>query len=319
MKGISARDAGSVLVVTLLVSMLLASLTITFSEETGVELSLSGFFRDSSTASQAARSGVQAVLAAMSEDKDREVDTLRDDWAMVGTASLPLEPMQEVSVTVKVTDESGKLNLNRLLNDKGEVDEDRARQLRRLFRILGLPEEKAEPLLDWLDGDGIERMNGAESGYYRGLEPAYACPNGEFQTLEQLHLVKGLGQQDLDEIQFGRNLRAFFTLHSDGKININTAPPEVLQSLSDRMDASAAEAIVEYRKTQEFRQVNDLSKVPGMTQGVLTGTSQWLTVKSSALCIEGQGTYRDATCSVLAIAAREKDSARTRLLYWQMR
>ncbi|MEW6664423.1 MAG: type II secretion system minor pseudopilin GspK [Thermodesulfobacteriota bacterium] len=319
MKRISPRDAGSVLVVTLLVSMLLTTLAITFSEETGVELSLSGFFRDGNTAYEAARSGVQEVLAAMSQDKNREVDSLQEDWARLGTASLPLEPMQEVSLTVKVTDESGKLNLNRFLNERGEIDEGKARQLRRLFRILGLQEERAEPLLDWLDRDDIERMNGAESGHYGSLQPAYACPNGQLQCLEQVHLVKGLGRQDLAEIKFEKDLRAFLTIYSDGKININTAPQEVLESLSDRMDASAAAAIIEYRKAGEFRQVNDLFNVPGVNQDVLSGTSQWLTVKSSALSIEAQGTYRDATCSVLAIAAWAKGSDRARLLYWQVR
>lgn len=313
------RDTGSVLVVTLLVSMLLTTLTITFSEETGVELSLSGYFRDSNAAYEAARSGVQAVLAVMSEDQDREVDSLQEDWAKVGTASLPLTLMQEVSVTVKASDESGKVNLNGIVNQQGEVDEEKARQLRRLFRILGLREERAEPLLDWLDGDDIERMNGAESGRYRGLDPAYACPNGPFQALEQVHLVRGLGRQDLAESKFDRDLTAFFTIFSDGKININTAPLEVLQSLSDRMDASVAAAIVEHRKTEVFREVNDLFKIPGVSRDVLSGTSQWLTVKSSALSIEGQGTYRDVTSSVLAIAARAKDSGRARLLYWQVR
>ena len=84
------------------------------------------------------------------------------------------------------------------------------------------------------------------------------------------------------------------------------------------MDASAAEAIVEYRKTQVFLQVSDLFQVPGLKEEMLSGVSDWLTVKSSAVAIEARGTYRNNTCAVLAIA-RKNDFGGSELLYWQTR
>lgn len=322
MSGIAfRREAGSVLVVTLLVTILLATLAMSFSDETVVELSLSGFSRDNDMAYLAARSGVQAALAAMSTDKEKDVDSLKEDWATVGTSFNPADLLEEASVSVSVMDESGKLNLNMLQNSRGDVDEEKSRQVKRLFRVLGLGEEKAEPLLDWLDGDDIERMQGAESDYYRGLEQPYSCANGTFQTMDQLSLVKGLRPQDQDPNRPAVDLTAFLTVYTDGRININTAPSQVLQCLSDHVDASVAEAIIDYRKTEEFRNVSDLAKVPGLKTDILSGVTTMLTVKSSALTIEGRGTYRDASCTVRAVAVKEGQGDRTkvRLIYWQVK
>lgn len=314
------REPGSVLVVTLLVTLLLVTLTMSFSDETAVELSLSGFSRDNDMAYLAARSAVHAALAAMSMDRERDVDSLKDDWARVESSFKPTDILEEAAVTVSVVDESGKLNLNMLLNEQGGVDEEKGRQVKRLFRVLGLGEERADPLLDWLDEDDIEGMQGAESDYYRNLEQPYSCANGMFQTMDQLFLVKGLRPRDQDPNRPAADLTAFFTIYTDGRININTAPSQVLQSLSDRVDASVAEAIIDYRKGEEFRDVGDLAKVPGLKADILSGVTTQLTVKSSALSVEGRGTYRDASCTVRAVAVREGEGAQVKVrpIYWQV-
>ena len=46
-------------------------------------------------------------------------------------------------------------------------------------------------LLDWRDADDETRENGAENAYYNELEPAYNAKNGNFDSVEELLLVKG--------------------------------------------------------------------------------------------------------------------------------
>lgn len=313
------REKGSVLVVTLLVVFLLAAVVLSFSDETSVEMSLSGYSRDSEQAYQTARSGIQAALAVINGDKNREVDTLNEEWAEVEKLPLSQEIMEGASVAVKVSDESGKLNLNILVDAKGGVQEVQTLQMKRLFRILGLQEDDVDPLLDWLDQDDIERIHGAESNYYNGLEYPYASANGTLQTLDQLRMIKGFGQGSSAKDGRVLDLSSFVTLYTDGKININTAPSEVLQCLSEKLDVSMAKAIIDFRKTQEFKSVNDLARVPGLKEDFLNGVSPWLTVKSSAMSLESAGTYRDALCTVRAVVVRIADGDRHDLLYWQVK
>jgi general secretion pathway protein K len=301
---------GSVLIITLMIIMSLAGLTLDLSDQSTISLSLCGFSRDSFLARQAARSGVQVALERIASDPDQEVDSLQEEWAAFSSVPLPETLPEELVVSGRIVDESGKLNLNTLLNPKGEIEEKDQRLLIRLFRALGIEEEKAAPLLDWLDKDEIERMGGAESYYYQDLQVPYASANGPLMTLDQIALVKGVAESFQ-----GKDLRDYVTLYSDGKVNINTAPVEVLQALSDKFDRSVAEAIVDYRKTDVFRKTEDLRKIHGMDENLLSGVSEWVTVKSSAFSIEAVGSYSGVSSAVRAVARKEKDGMK--LIYWR--
>lgn len=312
-----SRERGSVLVVTLMVVLLLAAIVMAFSDETGIELSICGYSRDGEQAYQTARSGIQAALAVINGDQSREVDTLKEEWHRVETGSLSKEFMEGSTLAVRIEDESGKLNLNTLVENEGGIQEIRERQAKRLFSVLGLHEEELDPLLDWLDHDSIERIHGAESEYYRNLEYPYPCANGTLQTLDQLSMVKGFGGL---RTEGGRvvDLSPFVTLYTDGKININTASAEVLQCMSEQLDGSMAQAIVTFRKTEEFQSVNDLMKVPGFREEFLSGVSPFLTVKSSAMSVESIGSYREAVCTVRAVVVRNSDKEPTDIIYWKV-
>ena len=160
------------------------------------------------------------------------------------------------------------------------------------------------PLLDWLDRDDIERIHGAESEYYGGLETPYSCANGTLQTLDQLAMVKGYGKGLSTEDGRRVDLTPYVTLYTDGKVNINTAPPEVLQCLSEQLDSAMAKAIADYRKTQEFRSLRRPGEGAGLNADLLTGVSPWVTFKSSAMSVESRGTYRDASRTVRAVVVR---------------
>ncbi|RJR42016.1 MAG: general secretion pathway protein GspK [Desulfobacteraceae bacterium] len=305
------KRRGSVLVVTLLIIMSLAGLTLDLSDQSGLSLTLCGFSRDSFLAGQAARAGVQAAMERLASDPDMEVDSLNEPWAVFGSIPLPDGLPEGMEVHGRIVDESGKLNLNTLLNEKGEIDEKMQARLIRLFRALDIGEEKAAPVLDWLDADDIERMNGAESYYYQDLQSPYVCSNGPFMTVGQIRLVKGLG-----ESLTGKDLRDYLTVHTDGKVNINTASPEVLQSLSDKFDSRVADAVVEYRKTMVFMKPEDLRTIPGMDDAVFSGVSNWVTVKSSAFFIEMEGSYSGVSSVVRAVAHRENNA--TKPIYWRV-
>ena len=87
-----------------------------------------------------------------------------------------------------LVDESGRLNLNRLLNF--ELDEDQSREM--LMHLPDMTEEVADAILDWIDSDEIPRTYGAESDYYTSLEPPYETRNGAMESIDELLQVAGV-------------------------------------------------------------------------------------------------------------------------------
>ena len=298
---------GTVLIIALLVISTLTGLTIDFSEETGIELNLAGFSRDNAMAWETARSGVHMALYLLDRDEERSMDSLLEDWARLGPETLPAVLGEDASLEGRITDECGKLNINNLFNSEGQIDEEMMDRFKRLFSILGMEEDLLEPLFDWLDKDDTPRVNGAESAFYRDLLPSYTCSNGAFLTVGQIALVKGLKDSGLSR---------YVTVYTDGKVNLNTAPKEVLESLSPKLDSSMAEAIIEYRKDKDFLNADELSQVPGMDQSVYSGVSQSVTVKSAAFSIEVEGKYRETLTKISAVALRIE--GRPQLVYWKV-
>ena len=306
-------ERGTALILTLLIIATLAGLTIGFSGESGVELSLAGYTRDRYKAYLVARSGIEEAMGLLANDEDLEMDSLNEDWHQLETLSV-LQGLGDQGITLSggVVDESGKINVNLLRNEDGEIDERREEQIRRLFSVLGLKEEMVTPLLDWLDEDEVERQDGAEAYWYQNLEEPYACANGPFLTPGQVFLVKGL--RPLEQFE-GKRLLDYLTIYSDGKVNINTAPKEVLESLSESLDDSIASAIIEFRQEEDFMSIDDLRKVPGMSDEVFAEIRDWITVKSSFFSMEFNVNCNGAVAAIRTYLVRE--GGKTRPIYWQ--
>jgi type II secretory pathway component PulK len=99
-----------------------------------------------------------------------------------------------------------------------------------------MAEEDAQALAtavrDWLDKDGEPAGEfGAETEYYQTLETPYESKNNVLASLAELRLIRGV----TDLLYFGKEgepgLKDLLTVYSDGKININTAGPLILQTL----------------------------------------------------------------------------------------
>ncbi|MBW1766276.1 MAG: type II secretion system minor pseudopilin GspK [Deltaproteobacteria bacterium] len=304
------------LVITLLIITTLTGLTVAFSEKSSIELSLAGYARDQYRASQIARSGVNIALALLGQDEDKNMDSLREEWSQFGAESYPEELPESVFISGGIVDENSKININYLINKDGEIDEQRVDQLIRLFNVLGLKADLVNPILDWLDGDDDERLDGAEKFFYQSLKKPYECANMPLLTIRQIFMIKGI--RDIQD--FGKKgektLLDFLTIHSDGKININTAPGEVLQTLHEDIDGALAQSIIDYRSEEDFLTINDLRNVPGIDELLFDSIKEWLTVKSSAFSIEVEVKNVEAAAGVKAVTLREAN--KSILVYWQV-
>jgi general secretion pathway protein K len=129
-------------------------------------------------------------------------------------------------VWVRVTDEGGKLPINRM-------DEN---VLTQVMTNLGVPPDPAaevvDGILDWRDADDEHRLHGAESDYYLSLPKPYTAKNAPLDSLEELLMIKGVTPElyygDNDAFPIGM-VDIFSVFNQRRQLNVRTAPPEVLQ------------------------------------------------------------------------------------------
>jgi len=161
---------------------------------------------------------------------------------------------------VQIMDETGKISLNGLTDSSGIV-------LKNLLINQGALPENADiivdSILDWKDGDDLHRLNGAESNYYMSLPNPYKARNANFETPEELILVRGM----TPEILYGKDQKKgiinFLSVHSmTNQISMNAAPKEVLSAFPG-VNASMADRLVEFRAVTEIRSLEDIKDIIG--------------------------------------------------------
>jgi general secretion pathway protein K len=187
---------------------------------------------------------------------------------------------------VRMTDEAGKINLNR-------VDE---ATLRIVFANLGIEEPRrsvlVDSILDWRDDDELHRLNGAESDYYRTLSPPYTAKNGPFDSVEELLWVQGMTSELFNGAPEGGaegiRLREIFTVDSPtDRVNLRTAPAEVIHALTG-LPLEKCREIVEARKALSEKTLGDMLKLLGVAAGD-DSLRRFVFINPSVVTIEAAG------------------------------
>ncbi len=125
---------------------------------------------------------------------------------------------------VYLHDENGKINLNGI-NDgnKGILIE--------YFTQMGIDVFDADiivdSILDWIDPDDLNHLNGAEDNYYGSLPEPYKTKDAPFSSIEELVLVRGVTPEIFESI------RNDITVYGGEQIvvNINIASKRILSSV----------------------------------------------------------------------------------------
>lgn len=275
---------GVALLMVLWVLTLLMVLVAEFALSMRTEARTSAYYQDGTQGYYLARAGVFRALLELQRTQQRDQAALP-----AGTEEIPFRPNLEPrqfqfpggTCEVRAGDEAGKVNLNQASDAV----------LRNLLGAIGLAgaerDAVADAILDWRDTDDHHRLSGAEKDYYRALPDPYEPRNGNFESVEELLLVKGV----TPDLFYGRavtlpsgesrampGLRDLFTVYTDtAQINVNSAPREVLLAVPD-MTETAAEAILTFRKTRPFKSTAELEGILGKL-----GTGSSLTVAASNL------------------------------------
>ena len=139
----------------------------------------------------------------------------------------------------RIRSEGSKFNINMLLLDRGDGAPPDKALLREMFASWGLDEDVAQDvvnaLVDWIDGDDFEELNGAEYQYYENLGFENRPYNRPFYSLDEMRLVRGWNQVEA----LNPNWQRWFTVWTAGGLDVNEADPELL---AIAMEVSVAEA-----------------------------------------------------------------------------
>lgn len=213
-------------------------------------------------------------------------------------------------------------------------------------------------LIDWLDDrddDAVTGLSGAESDYYRSLGLPYGCGNRPFTHISELFLVKGMTPerilgargarpetQGLDPERKGEAVktlkpRDLISVHGveqenttlgrfyfPGKINVNTAEIQVLETLLPAGSEDMAKELAEHRikrTEEEGAFLNTLEKgwvanmVP-MSEKEKEVFDRSVRYSSTLFRVHARGRENQAQADLSALIIREKDTASGQ---WQCR
>lgn len=309
---------GIALIITLLVVTLLSILVVEFTYSVQVESHISRNSLNALQAAYLARSGINILAGALMVDNSPNVDPDEEDkqdgwgaFAAQDCSPLPaLELPRSWHLCVRIVDESGKININRTKP------------------LVPLRANQTAPTdcrngneVCWLDA--LQRLLANQ-----GLEDAEAVRNEikEFWDTVQAHSTAGRAALPFD---FGsvedvsaafprlRTQAVFRTLRDFAAalpahrfrqgVNINTAPPEVLNALID--DPGIVDNILATREEKAFDNVaqvfaqSGVASDPGRLQNMFTTKSMIFRLESSAV-VNGIGK------TIRALAQRDQSPPR---------
>ncbi len=199
--------------------------------------------RDQVQAQALAVAGVQWGRQILYDDAQRSaIDHLGEPWAV----ALPPIPLDNGEVRGAIVDAQGRLNVNALGTTGANADVERAR-LARLFAQRGGPAGALDAIADWIDADGIVRDGGAEDAWYTARPHGGVAANAPILRVAELGEVKGVTPGSLAAVA-----PFLAALPAGTPVNVNTAPPEVLAAVVDKLTGEGLAALVASRAQKPF-------------------------------------------------------------------
>ena len=345
------NEDGVALLLALLIVVLLTTIVVEYAYEISVEAALIANGAEDAEAYIAAKSAVASGVGLLVADAIAAADAgqehvgLQDMWSY----GVPNQKLNETTIRCTVTDTYGKLNLNALLGEFGNVSGQSEKQdggqapdtggpalleaaFRALFQARGAEVDPTDAILDWMDPDDEPRPEGAESDYYASLDIPYACKNGPMDSVDELLLIKGVTldlffglpdqeppQRPLDELVTVRG-------HPEGMINANTAPEDVLYAVCEARfpgESHRAEQAMARRDEEPFYKLEDLEDLlrsPPPENKETPPEPEIFIVTSEVFRVQGDGMTETSAVRIEAHVKRPAERAAeiVRVLDWRV-
>ncbi len=190
-------------------------------------------------------------------------DTLLDIWAQ----EMPPIAAEGGHFQATITDSQACFNLNNLVIS-GVVQNDQIAIFKNLLKQKSLNENLIWSLVDWLDADDEPQAQGAEWETYSQLSPPYRAANQALTEISELYAVANWNLENITALYpeicvlpnppaFSAVGRYFPAQTIASTLNINTMSPQLIMSLSEKMQSAKLEQILLYRQEQGFKSLQD--------------------------------------------------------------
>jgi general secretion pathway protein K len=272
-RGNSLNEHGVALLLTIWVLALLSVIVGEFCHAMRTEVNITRNFKEKTEAYYVARAGLMQAVSELIRIETtppllvsvEETQTLDDEEKIEWRINVPIRDIAfgKGSFSVKIENEAGKININR-------ADQNLLRMMLNGFELDDNDKDIiVDSILDWRDKDDLRRMHGAEDEYYQSLAEPYYAKNDDFESVEELLLVRGI----TPEI-FHDGLKDIVTVYAEkmggtpvqtrrqrvarrksgfsyDKININYASPAMLRALPQMTEDLVREIII-FRKEKDL-------------------------------------------------------------------
>jgi len=354
-----ANNRGVALIITLTAITIIIAVSLELNRQMRQSVISAASTRNQMSLTHMVSAGVDTGKAILAKDAaDTDNVSVQDDWAdpEVIEHYLGQLPFDDGSITLEITDERSRIQINALVQfPEGRDFNPLQHELWQRFFTLVLgaaeleerdflsggdnitPDMIINPVKDWLDSgdDGaVTGLSGAEDDYYQSLDPPYGIRNGPFKHIKELMRVKNITKEmfysfDIDDYVTVYGMtpdegdRHRFTY--DGKININTASQPVIAALlPDGYEFLAEEIIAHREEKANGSHLYDLTaptwyqSVPGAEE--IEIPPQLITTMSHHFRIVCKAELDGMTLGVTVVVRREQDDEtgkwRSRTLSW---
>lgn len=326
------NERGSVLVAVLWLLAMLSVFSWAVARQASQELLFGQWVRERVMGRALVRAAVQRVILELQQDKFKTFDALNENWASnmdafkdvpVGGGRFSVICPQDDEIVYGACDESARISINyadeQLLTNTLRTADPKLEEAK--------AKEIAQAIIDWRDKDTNPLADGVESDYYEETETPYYARNNDFQSVDELSMVKGMTPELLQK------LRPLVTVYSGGVVNFNTAPHAVLMALG--LTDMHAKKVIDFRRGadgkagtsddevfQDIGQITPLISAGGQFSGeeykeISNAISRgWLTVSTQAFRVHAKAGLnresRKTDTSITCVINRDGS-----ILYWK--
>ncbi|MFT5258590.1 MAG: general secretion pathway protein K [Saprospiraceae bacterium] len=335
--GLHSLQRGVALLTVLFVLVLLTTLAVYIAEDEHLAIRKLENQRDAEQSRQVALGGEVWVAKALEQDANRRSGTacssgtacLMDSWATIAGSTIALE---DGTMQVTAYDESGKFNLNNLVDGR-EIRDPSATAtstdplispwyslFQRLLISQGIEEEKVDLVVDWIDANDEASLSGAESSAYLSSDNGpYLAPNHPMSSISELNFIDGFTDAEIKKLAplvtalpvtpgLINGDSQFPDLSGDLiKINISTAGPEILSVLQEAtLESYTLEAIKADQKAGLYSTVS--SALHNFDANEREQVEALIDVKSNYFSVTSCAKYGRVTYSLKSILERTQDT-----------
>ena len=258
----SENKEGAALLVSLWVLIILSLIVGSFAFEIQLESMLVSHQRKKFRAEMAAYSGIEyarAILDKQADAKELEIEDMAEDKDGFMQAALFIQRGLATTSEIELGDSSFSVTLESAEAGRN-VNLLKREEWLEILEMANMPSTEWDTMIDcledWIDEGDLHQLNGAESDDPFYQDRGYPVKNGPLDSIEELLLVKGWGE----DILFGKEedeegdaifgVANLLTVWGDGKVNLNTASTDVLLSFAEYEDWEL-ESVLEARNGED--------------------------------------------------------------------